>query len=261
MLEPVPRHCSVPLFRLAFACAISLLAAAALAGVNQWTPLGPYDDGGAPVVCASLVVSPDGSTVVAGAYAAVYRSEDGGQHWTRFQVPTSGGVLKLVFSPSLLYAGTGTGVVTSADRGETWTSGGLSGQAVYSLAVDPRSPQTLYAGAWSLTDTAVNSAIFKTQDGGTTWDQVHSVVYEPVTSLAIDPFDSATVYAASQGYILRSQDAGSTWMTVNQDVSVVQSFAFDPAKPRRVFAGWGRGASPGCFPPLGAVLRSSEQGD
>src|SRR5262249_18747280 len=93
----------------------------------------------------------NGDSLYAGTNGAgVYRSNDGGQSWTRASngLPGNGGVVPaLLARGSHLYAGTGNGVYRSTDGAESWTraSDGLTGPAssVFSLAA---SGSSLYAG-------------------------------------------------------------------------------------------------------------------
>ncbi len=49
-----------------------------------------------------------------------------------------------------------------------WTSQGLEGQTIYSLAIDPKTPTTLYAGIYG-----DGGGVFKTTDGGENWNGQH----------------------------------------------------------------------------------------
>jgi photosystem II stability/assembly factor-like uncharacterized protein len=69
---------------------------------------------------------------------------------------------------------------------------GSDDYSVFSLAIDPQNPNTLYAGG--------GAGVFKTTDGGASWSAVNSGLTSLlVTSLAIDPQNSNTVYAGSAG--------------------------------------------------------------
>jgi MYXO-CTERM domain-containing protein len=90
----------------------------------------------------------------------VFRSTDGGDHWTAADTPGDEPIDALVAHPSgpgLLYAGTESGVLVSEDSGTTWQplDDGLPHSAVYSLLFHEKSA-TLLAGThgrsvWSLT--------------------------------------------------------------------------------------------------------------
>lgn len=110
----------------------------------------------------------------------VYKSENGGRSW---RIVNDGiqnyGVYTLAVAPSdskTVYAMTEDGIARSRDGAETWTplattrNNGLRlsvqrGSTVRSIAVDPRSANTLYAGS--------GKGVFcKSTDGGETWDRI-----------------------------------------------------------------------------------------
>ncbi len=106
---------------VAVVCLSLCFTGSSRAGLNQWTSQGPF--GGA---VASLAIDPTTPTTVyaATAKAGVFKSRDGGAHWTA----AGGGlgevdVRVLVISPrspSTLYAGTSSGVFKSTDQGKHW---------------------------------------------------------------------------------------------------------------------------------------------
>lgn len=121
-----------------------------------------------------------------------------------------------------------------------WTGAGPSGGTVYSIAVDPTSQSTLYAG----TDVAV----YKSVDGGGSW--VRSSDGLPSTriaSLAIAPDGSGTVYAGtitglplapqnrqSEG-LFKSIDGGKSWLP-SLARGETTAVAVDPRNPRNILA-------------------------
>ena len=169
-----------------------------------------------PVLSAGAVtVSPADSRVVwvgtgeatdrnsAGFGNGVYRSEDGGETWTRAGLPASRAVARIVPDPAdskaafacargdLWGPGGERGVFHTTDAGKTWRRvlaapaphDKLTGCA--DLAADPGDGKVLYAALyarrrtpWSfeygpaLTGGADVGGIFKTTDGGTTWTKL-----------------------------------------------------------------------------------------
>src|SRR5262245_8455140 len=87
--------------------------------------------------------------------------------------PLGGNVYCLVADPSrpaTLYAGTDQGVYKSEDGGASWraSNAGLAIYRVQTIAIDPASTSTMYAG--TITPDGVESVgIFKSTDGGATW--------------------------------------------------------------------------------------------
>lgn len=119
----------------------------------------------------SVTVDPTDSNIV---YAAtpssgVLKSTDGGTTFsvksagltTSVQTSRTGSVQVNPLSPNVLYVGTeGGGVFKSTDAAATWSpvSDGLDDPNVYGLALDPQSPDILYA--------ATAASIFRTMTGG-----------------------------------------------------------------------------------------------
>jgi photosystem II stability/assembly factor-like uncharacterized protein len=110
------------------------------------------------------------------------------------------------------------------DGGTTWigsNTGIVTGAApltIFSVAIDPRIPQRLYAGT--------SSGLFRSSDGGNEWAPSGTGVgSRPTLSLAINPQDANFVYAGTAGGgVYRSSDGGDTWVSTgpaNLDVNAV----------------------------------------
>ncbi len=182
----------------------------------HWQPCG-WGGGGFYWACA-FHPAKQGVVYLGGDVGGVYKSEDGGRHWRFANV-------------------------------------GLTDYAVYALAVDPASPDTVYAGTqggicksrdaaahWKLLDATAPKALNITSQRG-----------KSVRNIAVDPADSRVVYAGTaDGRILRSADGGAAWDVVYKSDAVgsVASIAVCPSKSRVVLA-----ATTGA-----GVLRSTEAG-
>lgn len=145
----------------------------------------------------------------------VYKTTDGGLSW----VPpaTSGGGPKEVWTlainnttPTILYAGgeddlgtlspTGDAIWKSTNGGTSWSklTSSPSASATWTLAIDPNTPDTVWAGTWG-------HGVFRTKDGGQTWSAVNSGLTNlTVLSLAVDPISGA-VYAGTEDGIFKTQ--------------------------------------------------------
>ena len=123
-------------------------------------------------VCASAVgVRSDNSPRRVSAEA----KESEPRHWEGTG-PWGGDVRAMVASPAdsnVFYLGTADGqIFQSVDAARTWRrlkpgldKGGLS---VDDIVIDPRNPQTIYAGAWAVAHDE-ESGVFKSTDGGQHW--------------------------------------------------------------------------------------------
>jgi photosystem II stability/assembly factor-like uncharacterized protein len=73
--------------------------------------------------------------------------------------------------------------------------------------IDIASPSTLYAGGVD--------GVFKTTNAGQTWVALGTGLLSSVRSLAIDPQDSAVVFAGTEGGgLYRTTDGGTAWEQV-----------------------------------------------
>jgi photosystem II stability/assembly factor-like uncharacterized protein len=115
-----------------------------------------------------------------------------------------------------------------------WSSVGpyAPGGNVRALAIDPASPDTLYAGT--------DGGVFKSVDRGTSWSAVNNGLASfTVYALAADPRGNSTLYAGTNGGVYKTVDGGSTWTAQRNGIGRidVQSIVIDPANPVVLLAG------------------------
>ena len=140
------------------------------------------------------------------------------------------------------------GVFTSSNAGNTWTptSTGLLHPKVYALAIDPVSPNRIYAGT--------GHGVGRSRDGGATWQTAiqalpTSASLAPriaigyIYSLAVDPLTPARLYAGTSQGFFQSLDAGTNWTLTSTGlvsffsvVPQVQAIAVDPVTPSTLYA-------------------------
>jgi len=109
------------------------------------------------------------------------------------------------------------GVFRSEDNGETYHAANtldrnsISGVSVNSLTLDTGNPSVVYL--------ASGSGIYKTEDNASNWRYILSGL--GATKIAVDPIQGETLYAAgisgSNGKILKSLDAGASWVDIYTD--------------------------------------------
>ncbi|MBI1353380.1 MAG: hypothetical protein GC160_03460 [Acidobacteria bacterium] len=159
----------------------------------------------------------DVDRVYNGGTDGLYRSDDGGASWTKLPLEP-GFVSDLVLdpdSPDTLYALTPNGVFKSADAGQTWTLKTTAAGTRGALALDPSAPQTVY-----FAESRPGGQVQRSTDGGETWTSIRNGLPENlvVSSLAVDPRSSQTLYLASDYLgVFRSEDAGASWQARGAD--------------------------------------------
>jgi len=119
-----------------------------------------------------------------------------------------------------------------------WTSIGPYGGSVSALAIDPRTPTTLYAGT--------SAGVYKSTNGGTSWSAANAGLMCgdalcSVGHLALDPQTPTTLYAGTGAGVFKSTDSGASWSR-GQLFDSVTSLALDPQTPTTLYAG----AASGC---------------
>ncbi len=126
-----------------------------------------------------------------------------------------------------------------------WTRVGNDGGTIQSLAVDPLTPATIFAGLY------LDGGVWKSTDSAAHWQQ-SSVGIGPysIASIGVSPVHSGIVLAVgSLGPLYRSTDEGSTWTAVLQVNSYrATAFAYVPSSSTVYF---GAGA---------ALYRSTDDG-
>src|SRR3954471_13769358 len=171
--------------------------------------------------------------------------------------------------PSIVWVGTGErnsqrsvaygdGVYKSEDGGHSWTNVGLkTSEHIGRVVIDPRNTDTVYVAAQGpLWAPGGDRGLYKTTDGGKTWDQVLKISENTgVSDVVIDPRDSDVIIATSyqrrrhfftmidggpESAIHRSTDGGKTWKKVTAGLPDEQlgriGIAISPVNPDVLFA-------------------------
>lgn len=136
--------------------------------------------------------------------AALYCSDDQGASWRKiFCDPAFPYLLDVVCDPSrketfylasfstFPYHDTDGGIKRSTDDGKTWQTI-LPGVACWSVAVHPKSPDTLLACTYS-------RGLLISRDGGKSWRSVPGFPAPSPISVTFDPHDPDTVYVSCFG--------------------------------------------------------------
>jgi len=154
-------------------------------------------------------------------------------------------------NPATIYAALeNEGIFKTIDRGGHWTrlTNGLPavGYFVGSIAVDPATPTTVYAGVASvvasgLPGPAPPTGVYKSTNAGDSWTFMSSV--SDGFDIRIDPHNTSTIYSQKDGVgPIKSIDGGSTWALITNGLPSklgVSTIAIDPEHPSTLYLGGG----------------------
>lgn len=175
----------------------------------------------------------------------VWKSEDYGNNWENisdgyFETPSIGAISVSSKNPELIFVGTGSdglrsnvisgkGIYKSSDGGTSWKFCGLpkAGQ-IGAVEIHPNDDNIVFAAVIGQAFKANKErGIYKTTDGGESWDQVYSISDTTgFVDLEFHPSDPNLIYAASwraerkpwtiisggkENGIYRSPDGGNKW--------------------------------------------------
>ncbi len=200
----------------------------------------------------------------------IYRTLDGGETWQLLGLEKTERIHRILLHPAdpdvAFVCAMGQewgenpdrGVFKTTDGGKTWA------KVLYldektgcgELAIDPSNPRKLLAGLWQfrrwpwfMKSGGPGSGLYITHDGGATWKRQQEEDGLPKGDLGRIGIDFSRsnpeiVYAlveAGKSALLRSEDGGKSWKTVNEETDVApRPFYFndvrvDPAWPNRVY--------------------------
>jgi hypothetical protein len=77
------------------------------------------------------------------------------------------------------------------------------------LAVDPKDPDTVYVGT-------SDEGLFKSSDGGRSWERLSGVTHPRVTSVAVSPIDGALYAGTEPSSLFVSRDGGGSWLELER---------------------------------------------
>ena len=176
----------------------------------------------------------------------VWKSTDAGRTWSHTGLKDSQRIPRIRIHPknpdvvyvaamgSLFGPNEERGVFRSSDGGKNWQKILYINDevGVVDLVMDPTNPRILYASSWrvirtpySLESGGEGSKLWKTTDGGDTWQSISENEGMPKPPLGIsgisvsgsNPDNLYAIVEANDGGVFRSTDAGKTWKRVNKD--------------------------------------------
>ena len=214
-----------------------------LAESFRFRSIGPASMGGR---IDDIAVSESDPSIIYVGYAVggVFKSDNNGTTFKpvfeTYGTASIGDIAIHPTNPNIVYVGTGEannrqtssfgdGIYKTTDGGKTFTNIGLKDtQTIARIVIDPKNPETVYvASPGHLFGPNPERGIFKTTDGGKTWNKIKFIDDDTgFTDIAIDPSNSNILYAASYqrrrsgccfngggpgSALWKTTDAGKTW--------------------------------------------------
>ena len=189
----------------------------------DWEAIASSDD--LPTVWSLAIDANDPDTLFAGTRpAGVYRSRDGGRHWTRLAI----------------------------DIAETCSIGT---PFVTNVMVDPDDSRQVWVGVEI-------DGVFHSQDGGDTWTHVEDGLYDPdIHAMAIANSQPKRIYASTARELFASTDTGSLWTPLGVKekwpLPYARGIVVKTDDPSVMFAGCGESTTGD----KGHVLRTTDAGE
>ncbi len=182
----------------------------------------------------------------------VYKSTDAGKTWKNIGLKNTQHISRVVIHPKnpniVFVAAQGAlygpnkerGIFKSVDGGVTWNKilyvNDLTGCS--ELSIDYNNPLVMYAAMWEhqrlpwkVISGGPGSGLYKTTDGGVTWNQIHNGLPKEKgkMAIAVSRSNSEKVYALVEsdsnkelGGLFVSNNAGKNWSKISSDHSLIQ---------------------------------------
>ena len=185
-----------------------------VADALQWRSIGPYR-GGRVTAVAGIAAQP--LTYYMGATGGgVWKTDDAGVTWRNvsdpfFKTGSVGAVSVAQSNPDVVYVGmgegclrgnlsSGDGVYKSTDAGKTWKHMGLPDSSqIGRMRIHPTNPDVVYVAAIGHPyGPNAERGVFRTKDGGTTWQKVLFVNDRTgAADIAMDATNPQVLYATT----------------------------------------------------------------
>jgi len=181
----------------------------------------------------------------------MWRSRDAGKTWKQIGLKDSRHIGRIRVhpkNPDLVYVAVmgdlwqpsaTRGVYRSKDGGETWERVLFASKeaGAVDLTFDPSNADVIYASTWNIKRNGwrmdsggADSKLWKSTDGGNTWKNLMTNSGMPggtigIIGVTVSPVNPKRVWAiieAKEGGVFRSDDAGATWIKVNEQRDLLQ---------------------------------------
>jgi photosystem II stability/assembly factor-like uncharacterized protein len=185
---------------------------------TTWRPVGP-ELAGQCVNCLSI--SPyfsDNQTILSGTTEAIFRSEDGGEHWTATQGGTGIPLALALTEGSYAIAGAyQDGIFISEDEGRNWRRS-VEGLAAHVPPLVLRCPEPVegMSPREELFAVGMGDGIVRSEDRGATWQACDAGLESVEIQAAAVTGDGGqtTLSVATDAGLYRSDNLGTAWVPV-----------------------------------------------
>jgi photosystem II stability/assembly factor-like uncharacterized protein len=214
----------------------------------EWRHIGPFNGGRG----TSVVGHPTDPFVFYFGHSSggLWKTDDAGAYWTpvgegQFRYASVGAVAIAQSDPDIMYVGLGEpnlrqsvswgdGMYKSVDGGETWEHIGLpEARQIARVRIHPDNPDVVYVASMGHTwGPHPDKGVFRTRDGGETWEKVlFKSDHTGAIDLILSPDDPDLLFAAlwqferkawgatfggPEGGIWRSRDGGNSWEEISE---------------------------------------------
>jgi photosystem II stability/assembly factor-like uncharacterized protein len=152
-------------------------------------------------------------------------------------------------------------IYVGAAGGGVWksTDGGLAfkpvfddyNQSIGAITIDPKDPKKVWVGtgeSWTRNSVSVGDGLYRTTDGGDSWQRVGLENTERIARIQVSPSDGNTVWACATGHlwdshpdrgVYKTTDGGKSWkkvLYVDAETGC-SDLAIDPQDPSILYAG------------------------
>lgn len=156
--------------------------------------------------------------------------------------------------PSQIYIGAASGGVWhSADNGVSWTPifDRQDVASIGAVAINQSNPSIIWVGTGEgnvRNSVSIGNGIYKSMDGGKTWQNMGLKDSEHINRIAIDPTDPNTIYVAAMGHlwsdggergVYKTTDGGKSWTKVLAGMNAntgATDVIIDPNNPNKLYA-------------------------
>ncbi len=216
---------------------------------KSWTEI--YSDASKDNPVRTVAINPlNPQEILAGlGRGSIIHSGDGGQTW-KLVANYNDRIYRIVWNNGVVYAVVkSTGVMKSLDGGQSFqqitgtitNSGNILGVSIFGentsdyrqIAIGTNNPNLLYL--------TTNNGLYKTQDGGSTWNYVSMPYRQDDTSpyaVAMASGNDFVVYSSVGSIIYKSVDGGATWTANDTGTNgLITVIEVDHSLPQIAFAG------------------------